>query len=317
MPRYDDFMDTSLSRNTLLHPTRREFLTTLASGSGALMLGMPSPAQARYQESPLQRQVVALVKRMRSQGLIRPEEKTSWSVYDFTTRKKLVAINEDIPRQAASMIKPFVAQAYFYELEESRGKMRYTSAIRRTMERMICHSNNKATNQIMSIVIRHEGNRGPRDVERVLKKNAPGIFRETRIVEKIPANGRTYRNLASAHDYSRFLFALWYDRLPYAKELRAIMSIPNRDRIYHGVQSIPRGVKVYDKTGSTARLCGNMGIIEARGRGGGRYPYTFIGIIERPSRAKHYGSWITRRSNAIRAVSDLVYRDMKQRHRLA
>ncbi len=313
----EDFMDASLSGNTLLHPTRRDFLAALASCSGALLLGTPSFAQAGKQQTALQRQVVSLVNRMRSQGLIRPDEKTSWSVYDFTTRQKLVAINEDIPRQAASMIKPFVAQAYFYQLEDSRGKMQYTREVRNTMERMIRRSSNSATNRIMSIVSRHENNRGAKDVERVLKTNAPGIFRETRIVEKIPPNGRTYRNLASAHDYSRFLFALWHNRMPHADDLREIMALPNRDRIYHGVRSIPRGAKVYDKTGSTARLCGNMGIIEALGRGGRRYPYTFVGIIERPSRAKNYGSWITRRSNAIRAVSNLVYLDMKQRHRLA
>jgi len=313
----EDFMDASLSGNTLFHPTRRDFLAGLALCSGGLLLGAPSFAQAGRRQSDLQKQVVDLVQRMRSQGLIRPEEKTSWSVYDFTSGKKLVAINEDIPRQAASMIKPFVAQAYFYKLETSNGKMRYTNEVRRTMERMIRRSSNTATNRIMSIVSRNEKNRGAKDVERVLKKNAPGIFRETRIVEKIPANGRTYRNLASAHDYSRFLYAMWHDRMPYADELREIMSLPNRDRIYHGVRSIPKGVRVYDKTGSTARLCGNMGIIEAPGRGGRRYPYTFVGIIERPSRAKNYGSWITRRSNAIRAVSNLVYLDLKQRHRLA
>lgn len=315
MSTREDFIDASGS--TFLHPTRREFLAALASCSGALLLGMPSFAQAGRYESNLQRQVMTQVKRMRSQGLIRPEEKTSWSVYDFTTREKLVAINEDIPRQAASMIKPFVAQAYFFQVDDSRGKIRYTSEVRRTMERMIRRSSNTATNRLMSIVSRNERNRGARDVERVLKKNAPGIFRETRIVEKIPANGRTYRNLASAHDYSRFLYALWHDRMPYASELREIMSLSNRDRIYHGVKSIPRGVKVYDKTGSTARLCGNMGIIDAPGRGGRRYPYTFVGIIERPSRTKNYSSWITRRSNAIRTVSNLVYLDMKKRHRLA
>jgi len=316
MSTHEDSMDASLSGDTFLHPTRREFLAASASCSGAFLLGLPSFAQAAHPQSSLQRQVVGLVKQMRSQGLIRPEEKTSWSVYDFTAHQKLVAINEDIPRQAASMIKPFVAQAYFYKLDESHGKMRYTSDIRKTMESMLRRSNNRATNRIMSIVSRHEGNRGPRDVERVLKKKAPGIFRETRIVETIPANGRTYRNLASAHDYSRFLFALWQDRMPYSCELREIMSLPNRDRIYHGVDSIPRGAKVYDKTGSTACLCGNMGIIDAPGRRRGRYPYTFVGIIERSSRAKNYGSWISRRSDAIRAVSDLVYLDMKQRHRL-
>ncbi|MEA3275032.1 MAG: serine hydrolase [Pseudomonadota bacterium] len=317
MNTHQDFMDASLPGNAFFHPTRREFLAALASCSAGLLLGTPSFLEAAANRASLQGQVVDLVKRMRSQRLILPDEKTSWSVYDFTTRKKLVAINEDIPRQAASMIKPFVAQAYFYKVEDSGGKLRYTSDARYTMERMIRRSSNTATNRIMSIVSRHENNRGARDVERVLKDNAPGIFRQTRIVETIPANGRTYRNLASAHDYSRFLFALWNNRLPYAAELRKLMALSNRDRISDGVRSMPSNVKVYDKTGSTARLCGDMGIIEVPGRRGKSYPYTFIGIIERPSRARNYGSWITRRSNAIRAVSNLVYLDMKKRHRLA
>ncbi|WP_133511966.1 serine hydrolase [Candidatus Thiosymbion oneisti] len=317
MSTHNDFPDPGRSENTLSFPTRREFLAAVVSCSGALALGLPSLVRAGGRRPALQRQVSDLVKGMRSRGLIRPEEKTSWSVYDLTSRKKLVAINEDIPRQAASMIKPFVAQAYFYKLQDARGKLRYTGAVRKTMEAMIRDSDNRATNRIMAIVSRHERNRGPKDVERVLKKNAPGVFRETRIVESIPPDGRTYRNLASAHDYSRFLYALWHDRMPGTDELREIMSLPNQDRICHGVRSIPDDVKIYDKTGSTARLCGNMGIIEAPGRGGRYYPYIFIGIIERPSRAQHYEHWITQRSDAIRAVSDLVYLDMKQRHQLA
>jgi beta-lactamase class A len=309
-----DFMDASLPDGVTFHPTRREFIQALALGSAALVLGTPPFAEAAS-KPPLNYQVNALVKRLRAKGVIRPDERTSWSVYDFTSRKKLVAINEDVPRQAASMIKPFVAQAFFYQASKSRS-VRYTSDVRRNMERMIRRSSNTATNRLMSIVSRNAGNGGVRSVERVLKQHAPGIFRETRIVEKIPAGGRTYRNLASAHDYSRFLYALWNDQLPYASELRAIMALPNRDRICDGVKSVPSTVKVYDKTGSTARLCGNMGIIEAPGRRGGRYPYTFIGIIEKPSRAKNYGSWITRRSNAIRAVSNLVYLEMKERHLL-
>ena len=60
-----------------------------------------------------------------------------------------------------------------------------------------------------------------------------------------------------------------------------------------------------------------MGIIEALDHRGRRYPYTFVGIIEWPRCAKYYGSWITKRSDAIRAVSNLVYLDMKDRYGLA
>jgi len=316
MNTHNDFLDPARSENNLSFPTRREFLTAVASCSGALVLGLPSLVRAGGRQPSLQRQVSELVKGMRLRGLIRPEEKTSWSIYDLTSRKKLVAINKDVPRQAASMIKPFVAQAYFYKLKDARGKLHYTGEVRKTMEDMIRHSNNRATNRIMAIVSRHERNRGPKDIERILKKKAPGVFRETRIVESIPPDGRTYRNLASAYDYSRFLYALWHNHMPFTGELREIMALPNQDRICHGVSSIPDDVRIYDKTGSTARLCGNMGIVEAPGRWGGYYPYIFVGIIERPSRAKHYGSWITQRSDAIRAVSELVYQDMKQRYQL-
>ena len=99
---------------------------------------------------------------------------------------------------------------------------------------------------------------------------------QTRVVEKIPAGGKTFRNLASAHDYNRFLISLWQNRLPYSQELRALMALPNHDRICQGVDSMPASVRVYDKTGSTSQLCGNMGIIEAQTCTASRVPYVFV-----------------------------------------
>lgn len=296
---------------------RRAFLGALAATSAGLLLGAPSFAEAAARRGSLQRQVVDLVQRLRREGQISPEERTSWSVYDFSSRKKLVSINEDVPRQAASMIKPFVAQAYFFQLDANPRQVRYSAEVRGTMERMIRKSSNPATNEIIDLVSQNRARRGPADVEAVLKERAPSVFKQTRVVEKIPAGGRTYRNLASAHDYSRFLWALWHDRLPYSQELRSIMALPNHDRITKGVSSMSERVRVYDKTGSTAQLCGNMGIIEATDQRGRRYPYTFIAIIERPNSTNSYGSWITRRSNAIRAVSNLVYLDLQDRYHLA
>lgn len=309
------FMGASRPAAGAFDPTRRQFLGTLALGSAALLLGGMDCAAAA--DAPgLQGDVLNLLGRLRGQGLIGKDEKSSWAVYDLTTREKLVSINEDIPRQAASMIKPFVAQAFFFTVQESGGKVRYTEEVRKIMERSIRRSSNSATNQMISLVSRHNASRGPADVERVLKREAPAIFRDTRIVETIPASGQTYRNRASAHDYDRFLTALWDNRLPYAAELRAIMALPNRDRIASGVDGIPDSVMVYDKTGSTAQLCGDMGIVDARDSLGRSRPYTFIGIIERPSSAKSYGTWIKRRGDAIRSVSNLVYQEMKARHGL-
>lgn len=214
------------------------------------------------------------------------------------------------------MIKPFVAQAYFFQIDRSRGKIAYTSDVRQSMERMIQRSSNRATNRIMDLVSRHRSSAGPKDVEAVLKQRAPGVFKETRIVEKIPATGQTYRNLASAHDYSRFLFSVWNDRLPRSAEQRRLMGLPSSDRLSGGVAALPGSARVYHKTGSTAMLCGDMGIIEVPDRRGRYHAYTLIGIIERSRRTKSYGSWISSRGNVIRRVSNLVYLEMKDRHRL-
>lgn len=294
---------------------RRSFIGLSALAGGALLCGLPGAADAARGRT-LQAQVVGHVKRLRAQGKIRWDEKTSWSVYDFTGRKKLVSINEEEPRQAASMLKPFVAQAFFYTMRDSGGRLHYSSGIRDTMERMIRKSSNTATTEIMQLVSRYNGNMGPRATEQVLKRHAPDVFRQTSIVEYIPANGRTYRNQASARDYSRFLYAQWHRQMPYSAEVLDLMALPNHDRITRGVSNMPSDVRVYDKTGSTAMLCGNMGIIECRDTRGRPRPYTFIGIIEKADRTNYYGRWITNRSNAMREVSNLVYDYMQSQHRL-
>lgn len=296
-------------------PNRRDFIAALGLASGALSLGLPMAAQAAVGSSTLEGQVMALVKRLRTDGVIYPDEQTSWSVYDLSSGRKLVSINEEIPRQAASMMKPFVALAYFYTVEQ--GRAGYTPAIHSTMEQMIRRSNNDATNELMQLVSQYNGGGGPQSVQAVLKQNAPAIFQQTSIVEYIPSGGRTYRNKASARDYTRFLFALWHNRLPYSSELRSLMALPNNDRIVRKVPGMSSNVRVYDKTGSTAQLCGNMGIIECADHAGRRHPYIFVGIIQKDTATDYYGTWITNRSNAIREVSGLVYGYMRNQHRLA
>ena len=177
------------------------------------------------------------------------------------------------------------------------------------MEAMIQRSNNAATNWIM----RQVG--GPAACERILKKYYGHIFKRTEITEYIPANGRTYKNKALPSDYVRFLRALWNKELPYGREIRRLMALPGRDRLYHGTP-IPQGTLVYNKTGSTAHLCGDMGILVPKTRNGGRYPYAIVGIIERRSRPANYGRWMDSRGKVIRQISTLVYKEMKKEHML-
>ncbi len=263
-------------------------------------------SRARYREG-IERRIESFIKELRQQGRIASNERTAWSVYDFKLKRKLVDINEDLPMQGASMLKPFFALAFFHQVKA--GKLKYGRKSRRKLEAMFQKSSNPASNW----VLRHAG--GPAVAQKLLKKHYGGILRQIRIVEYIPWSGRTYRNLASAHDYSRFLYALWKNELPFSKEMKRLMALPNRDRIFTGASKIPKGTRVYNKTGSTRRFCGDMGILEVRGRNGRTYSYTLIGLIDKERPARNYSRWINARGDVIREVSNMVYEEIMRRHR--
>lgn len=252
--------------------------------------------------SNLQNAVNQRVRQMRDQGLLSADEKTAWTITDLRNGNNLVALNANESLQAASLVKPLIIQAYLM-CHYNKDPVLYPLSDRvvKEMREMIVTSNNEFTNHI----IKRLG--GPQGVQWMLKKEAPHIFRDIQIVEYIPDGGRTYRNRASAADYDRFLQALWAKTLPGAQQLLAMMAIPNNDRIRSKTQHVPQSATIFDKTGSTAMLCGNIGIIECHDRSGNKYPYTFTGIIEKRVRVENYASWITSRSNRMRDISDLVY----------
>jgi beta-lactamase class A len=273
-------------------------------------LSEPEPVVKKSRQvRDLEAAVEAYIKELRRKGRISKDERTGWSVYDFTTGEKLVTINEELQFQAASLIKPFIAAAFFHRVKQK--ELIYGPKSRRHMERMIHYSNNPSTNWVM----RQVG--GPRAVQRILKQNYPGIFRSTSIVEYIPAGGKTYLNKASVRDYSRFLYALWKGTIVGSREIKRLMSLPGTDRIYTGAESVPAGTRVLNKTGSTARLCADMGILSVQGPDGKRYPYTLIGIIEKQDKARNYTTWIRSRAEVIRDVSDIVYQGIARRHEFA
>jgi len=259
-------------------------------------------------DSELEGEIERYVKSLRAKNGIRSDERTAWLVYDFTSGKKLVSINENAQLQAASMIKPYLALAFFHQVKA--GKLVYGSTSRRHMELMIQKSNNTSTNWVM----RQTG--GPSATQALLKRHYPLLCQQLSLVEYIPAGGRTYRNRGSAADYARLLDALWRGRLPYSREMLRLMALPGRDRLYTNAKRVPTGTKVYNKTGSTAMCCGDMGILVARGSNGRSYPYLVVGIIESGSRNRSYGPWISSRGNVIREVSNLTFLSMKKRYSL-
>ncbi|MBM9520004.1 serine hydrolase [Desulforhopalus vacuolatus] len=277
--------------------------------------GGPPPPPPRHLASynmgrtntALEKSIEHHIDTLRSTGQIRGDEATGWMVYDLQQNESVVDINAEKQFQAASMIKPFVALAFFHQVKE--GKLKYGAKARRKLSLMIQHSNNAATNWVMKQV------GGPLACDRLLRKYYHKTLRNIHIREYIPAGGRTYRNTAAPADYVRFLRALWDDNLPNSREIRRLMALPGRDRIYNGTP-IPKGTLVYNKTGSTAHLIGDMGILVPKTQSGRRYPYIVVGLIERSSRASNYSGWMNSRGNIIREVSTLVYKDLKRDHHL-
>lgn len=284
-------------------PLPTSFLVALA----AIVFAVPERAGATI-DGPLETQIEKYIKSLRARGTVSRNERTAWVVYDLTSNQKLASINENASLQAASMIKPYLALAFFHQVEA--GRIIYGSKSRRHMELMIQKSNNDSTNWIM----KQTG--GPAATAALLKRHYPDLCRQLYLVEYIPAGGRTYRNRGSAGDYTRFLQALWKRQLPRSEEILRVMSLPGIDRLFTDAKRVPSSTRVYNKTGSTAMCCGDMGILVARGRNGRSYPYLVIGIIESTSRTKSYGTWISRRADVIREVSNLSYLAMKNRHPL-
>jgi len=286
---------------------KKELVATQKKVRQKVSTSKPKPKVKNADYVSFEQSIEDYIGKLRRRGKIRKDESTGWMVYDLEKDQPIININANKGFQAASMIKPFVALAFFHQVKQ--GKFKYGPKSRRKMVAMIQRSNNGATNWVM----RQVG--GPKTCEAILRKHYGHIFKKTEIREYIPAGGRTYLNSASPSDYVRFLRSLWNKELPYGKEIRRLMALPGRDRLYHGTP-IPKGTLVYNKTGSTAHLCGDMGILVPKTKGGGRYPYVLVGIIERSSRPSDYGSWMKSRSKVIREVSTLVYKQMKRDHQL-
>lgn len=238
-------------------------------------------------------------------GRLRPTDRTAWVAYDLSSNTYLVNYNASRSFQAASMIKPFVALAFFHQ--HAKGLQPYTAQHRRMMEAMIQQSDNPATNWF----IRRLG--GPARCQALLAKEYGHLFRQVRIQEYIPADGRTYKNSALPSDYIQFLRALWQHKLPKSQEILRVMSLPKPNRLVRGT-NIPDSTAVYNKTGTTALLCGDMGILVTRGPNGRKVPYAVVGIVERSSRPGNYKQWMRNSGDAIRNFSSMVYGTMKQKH---
>jgi beta-lactamase class A len=269
-----------------------------------------SPGRTTAVDSRLESEVDRYIKQLRARGRLAKTERTSFVVYDVTQQKKIVSINEDRPMMAASLIKNFVMLAYFHQVRHSR--MHHTNRNRTHLRRMIQRSSNVSTNYFIRLL------GGPRAVNRILNRSYP-YFQQTRVVEYIPNGGRTYRNTTSAHDLNRFYNQLWLEHLLYSSKMKYYLGLPNGDRIYDDT-CIPANVHVYNKTGTVYGMVGDGGVLAIRDAHGKQRAYIFTGMIEdrtktqRGNRSQSFSTWVARRSEVLRRVSEGVYEYIYEVH---
>ena len=284
-------------------PPGQKAVGKAASAPSVTVVQQPSQRSVAGINSKVQR----FLHEQRTKGKLLRQERTALVAYDLTNNTYLANINSQRSFQAASMIKPFVALAFFQQVKE--GKLQYGQKSRQMMERMIQHSDNQATNWF----IRQLG--GPARCNALINQKFGRLFGQVRVLEYIPPGGKTYKNSALPQDYVQFLKALWNKDLPYSEEMLRVMSLPGRDRIFWGTD-VPQGTLVYNKTGTTAHLCGDMGILVTKTKSGQRVPYAIVGIVERPSVPKNYKPWMLHGGGLIREFSSLVYEEMKRKYNL-
>ena len=261
-------------------------------------------------DSTLEANIDQYIKGLRFRGVLSGTDRTSFVVYDVTQQKKVVSINEDQTMMAASLIKNFIMLAYFHEVKYKR--LEHTAENRRQLRLMIQKSANTSTNHFIRLL------GGPRGVQRILKYNYP-YFNQTRIVEYIPAGGRTYQNTTSAHDLNKFYNQLWLGNLPYSNKMKYYFGLPNGDRM-HDKTCIPSNVRVYHKTGTVYGLVGDSGVLAIIDSQGKQRAYIFTGMIEdrtktsNRNRSEAFWSWVGRRSDTLRRVSEAVYEYIYEVH---
>jgi len=293
-------------KQSLMNAYLKIFIGILVCCGFCVLLNTTTVANAVHDptiDSPLEQTIDDIIKQFRRKGPLASTERTSFVVFDLSRNKKLVSINENRQMMAASLVKNFVMLIYFHEVKQ--GRLHHTTRNKEHLKKMIRYSSNTSTNYFMRLL------GGPYNVNRKLRANYP-YFKHTKIIEYIPANGRTYRNLTSARDLNEFYVRLWHNKLPYSDKMKYYFVLQNGDYIFKKTR-IPASVKVYNKTGTVYGLIGDSGIIEMRDPKGKLRSYVFTGLIEDKTKTNYrrrrisFGAWVGQRANILRRVSERVY----------
>ena len=249
-------------------------------------------------------------------------DKLSIIVEDLENGKIVASIHPDKRLKSASTIKVPILHAYM--IQRSEGKLIENSNHKELIEKMIRFSSNSSTNVVIELL------GGPEKIQQILEQTK--IYKQIRLIEHIPENGRAYRNTISVADLNRIFKKLWFQRVIGSKysgqqnrlvsiEMLNLLKLPGhpwlKDRIKAGTcYSTNKTVKLWDKTGFVKGSNGNAGIVEIN-TPFGRKAYSIVLFIERKDFHSITGNarkWFEQASMHMRRISEMTYAYFSKRY---
>ena len=243
-------------------------------------------------------------------------------VEDLEKGKIVASIHPDKRLKSASTIKVPILHAYM--IQRSEGNLIENSNHKELIEKMIRFSSNSSTNTVIELL------GGLAKIQQILEKTK--IYKQIRLIEYIPENGRAYRNTISVADLNRIFKELWFQRIIGSKysgeqnrqvsiEMLNLLKLPGhpwlKDRIKAGTcYSTNKTVKLWDKTGFVKGSNGNAGIVEIN-TPFGRKAYSIVLFIERKdfhSITVNARKWFEQASMHMRRISEMTYAYFSKRY---
>jgi len=242
-------------------------------------------------------------------------DKLSIIVEDLEKGEIVVSIHPDKSLKSASTIKVPILHAYM--IQRSKGNLIENLVYKELIEKMIRFSSNSSTNTVIELL------GGLAKIQQILEKTR--IYKQIRLIEYIPENGRAYRNTISVADLNSIFRDLWFQRILGSKysleqnmqvsiEMLNLLKLPGhpwiKDRIKASTcYSTNKTVKIWDKTGFVKGSNGNAGIIEIN-TPFGRKAYSIVLFIERKDFQSITGNtrkWFEQSSMHMRKISEMTY----------
>ena len=265
--------------------------------------------------SMLEASINRYMEQMYKQNKLKPVDKLFIVVEDLTTESYVVSIRPRQSIKSASTIKVPILHAFM--IQRFRGNIKHPLRYKRQLEEMIRYSSNPSTNNIIKLL------GGPKKIQELL--NETNLYKELKLVETIPVDGRTYQNKISAADLNLIFVNIWFNRVIgsefnleknriVSKEMLHLLELPGHSWLIDSIKaetcfSSNNYVKIWDKTGFVKGVKGNGGIVEID-TPHGRKAYSIVMFMERDNYHTIIGDatqWSEHMGMHMRRISEMTY----------